>query len=61
MAPDPGRSPCRAKLFSPETVIQHLKVSRERYGVHCGQSLIISALFDGLIGFRDIFRTRDVQ
>lgn len=42
--------------ISEETVIQHLKLARERYGVHCRQSLILSALFDGLIGFSDIFR-----
>jgi DNA-binding CsgD family transcriptional regulator len=42
-----------------ETVIQHLKMARERYQVHCKQSLIVSALFDGLIGFSDIIRWRD--
>lgn len=42
-----------------ETVIQHLKVARERYQVHCKQSLIVAALFDGLIGFSDIVRWRD--
>lgn len=42
-----------------ETVIQHLKIARERYNVHCKQSLIIAALFDGLIGFSDIIRWRD--
>ena len=47
--------------IGPETVIQHLKVARERYGVHCGQSLIICALFDGLIGFGDIFETWGMQ
>ncbi|MBD3774938.1 MAG: LuxR family transcriptional regulator [Rhodobacteraceae bacterium] len=41
--------------ISPETVNQHLKLARERYSVHCCQSLILSALFDGLIGFSDIF------
>lgn len=45
--------------ISPETVIQHLKVARERYDVHCRQSLILCALFDGLIGFGDIFRAWD--
>lgn len=44
--------------ISSETVIQHLKMARERYEVHCGQSLILSALFDGLIGFGDVFRWR---
>ena len=42
--------------ISVETVIQHLKIARERYDVHCRQSLILCALFDGLIGFADIFR-----
>ncbi len=42
-----------------ETVIQHLRTARERYQVHCKQSLIISALFDGLIGFSDLLRWRD--
>ena len=42
-----------------ETVIQHLKAARERYQVHCKQSLIVAALFDGLIGFSDIIRWRD--
>lgn len=40
--------------ISLETVNQHLKMSRERYGVHCKQLLIIRAMFDGLIGFRDV-------
>lgn len=44
--------------ISDETVIQHLKLARERYDVHCRQSLILCALFDGLIGFDDIFRWR---
>lgn len=37
------------------TVNQHLKLARERYDVECRQSLILCALFDGLIGFADIF------
>lgn len=37
-----------------ETVIQHLKLARERYEVHCKQSLIISALFDGVIGLSEL-------
>lgn len=41
--------------ISEETVIQHLKLARERYGVHCKQALILCALFDGLIAFADIF------
>lgn len=44
--------------ISAETVVQHLKIARERYDVHCRQSLILCALFDGLIGFDDIFRWR---
>ena len=40
--------------ISLETVNQHLKMSRERYGVHCKQLLVIRAMFDGLIGFRDV-------
>jgi DNA-binding CsgD family transcriptional regulator len=44
--------------ISVETVIQHLKLARERYDVHCRQSLILNALFDGLIGFGDVFRWR---
>ncbi|MBX7481684.1 LuxR family transcriptional regulator [Qipengyuania sp. 6D47A] len=42
--------------ISTETVIQHLKLARERYAVHCKQSLVLSALFDGVIGFADVFR-----
>jgi len=45
--------------ISTETVIQHLKMARERYQVHCKQSLVVAALFDGLIGFADIIRWRD--
>ena len=45
--------------ISMETVVQHLKMARERYEVHCRQSLILAALFDGLIGFGDVFRWRD--
>lgn len=41
-----------------ETVVQHLKVAPERYDVHCRQSLILCALYDGLIGFDDILRWR---
>lgn len=42
-----------------ETVVQHLKVARERYDVHCKQSLVLSALFDGLISFGDVFKAWD--
>ena len=45
--------------ISAETVVQHLKMARERYDVHCRQSLILSALFDCLIGFGDVFSWRD--
>lgn len=41
--------------ISEETVVQHLKLARERYDVHSRQSLILCALFDGLISFADIF------
>ncbi len=41
--------------ISEDTVIQHLKLARERYDVHCRQALVLCALFDGLIGFADIF------
>lgn len=41
--------------ISEETVTQHLKTARERYDVHCRQTLILCALFDGLIGFGDVF------
>jgi LuxR family quorum-sensing system transcriptional regulator CciR len=41
--------------ISEVTVVQHLKTARERYDVHCRQMLILCALFDGLIGFSDIF------
>lgn len=41
--------------ISEDTVIQHLKVARERYDVHCRQALVLCTLFDGLIGFADIF------
>ena len=40
-----------------ETVIQHLKIARERYDVHSRQALILCALFDGLIGFGDVIGT----
>jgi LuxR family quorum-sensing system transcriptional regulator CciR len=37
------------------TVVRHLKIARERYSVHCRQMLILCALFDGLIGFSDVY------
>jgi len=45
--------------ISRETVIQHLKMARERYEVHCRQSLVLHALYDGLVGFADVFRWTD--
>lgn len=42
-----------------ETVIQHLKLARARYQVHCKQSLIVSALFDGVIGLSELVRWGD--
>lgn len=42
--------------ISHETVIQHLKFARERYGVRKRTSLVIRALFDGLISFSEIFQ-----
>lgn len=44
--------------ISHETVIQHLKFARERYGVRKRTSLVIRALFDGLISFSEIFQRR---
>lgn len=40
---------------SHETVIQHLKHARERYGVQKRAHLAVMALFDGTICFSDIF------
>ncbi|MCA1196504.1 LuxR family transcriptional regulator [Sphingomonas sp. R647] len=40
---------------SHETVIQHLKHARERYGVQKRAHLAVMALFDGSICFSDIF------
>ena len=41
---------------SHETVIQHLKQARERYGVAKRTTLTVSALFDGTISFTDIIK-----
>lgn len=41
---------------SHETVIQHLKQARERYGVAKRTLLAIHALFDGTISFTDVFK-----
>lgn len=38
------------------TVRKHLRDARERYNVHCGQTLILCALYDGLISFPDLLR-----
>lgn len=47
--------------ISVETVVQHLKMARERYEVHCRQSLILAALFDGMIGFGDVFKRQHLN
>lgn len=39
---------------SQETVVQHVKQARERYGVQKRTSLLIRTLFDGTISFADI-------
>lgn len=41
---------------SPETVVQHLKQARERYGVGKRTLLAVHALFDGTIAFIDVLR-----
>lgn len=41
--------------ISEETVVRHLKMARDRYSVHCRSMLILCALFDGLIGFSDVY------
>ena len=38
-----------------ETVIQHVKDARDRYGVTKRTLLAIRALFDGQISFADVF------
>jgi DNA-binding CsgD family transcriptional regulator len=40
------------------TVEQHQKMARDRYGVGSRTSLAIRALFDGVISFSDIYRSR---
>ena len=42
--------------ISHETVIQHLKQARERYGVGKRTPLAVHALFDGTIAFLDVLR-----
>ncbi|RVT90556.1 LuxR family transcriptional regulator [Sphingomonas crocodyli] len=41
-----------------DTVVQHLKMARERYDVEKRTSLVVRALFDGLFSFADIIRRR---
>lgn len=41
--------------ISPETVIQHLKLARERCQAHSRHTLTVAALLEGIICFRDIF------
>jgi len=42
--------------ISKQTVIEHLKHARERYGVGRRTLLAVHALFDGTIGFLDVLR-----
>lgn len=42
--------------ISRDTVIEHLRHARERYGVGKRTLLAVHALFDGTIGFFDVFR-----
>ena len=42
--------------ISHETVIQHLKQARERYGVSKRTMLTVSTLFDGTISFIDVLK-----
>jgi LuxR family transcriptional regulator, quorum-sensing system regulator CciR len=42
--------------ISEQTVIEHLKHARERYGVGKRTLLAVHALFDGTIGFLDVLR-----
>ncbi|MCW6530691.1 autoinducer binding domain-containing protein [Sphingomonas sp. MMSM20] len=45
--------------ISRATVITHLKAAHERYEVPKQTSLVVAALYDGLISFSDIFRWRE--
>lgn len=45
--------------ISRETVVQHMRDARIRYDTDKRASLILLALFDGLISFTDIFRWRE--
>lgn len=40
--------------ISAQTVVQHLKDARQRYGVQRRSSLIMHALFDGAIDYADV-------
>lgn len=44
-----------------ESVIQHLKITRECYQVHCKPPLIMSPLHYSPNGFSDLVRWRDTQ
>jgi LuxR family quorum-sensing system transcriptional regulator CciR len=39
-----------------ETVVRHLKLARERYGVAKRTMLAVQALFDGSISFTDVLK-----
>jgi len=39
-----------------ETVVRHLKLARERYGVPKRAMLAVHALFDGSISFTDVLK-----
>lgn len=47
--------------ISRATVITHLKAAHERYELPKQTSLVVAALFDGLISFSDIFRWHEDQ
>lgn len=47
--------------ISEETVKQHLKIARDRYEVDSGSRLMVKALYEGLIGFGDLFEWRDPE
>lgn len=42
--------------IQPDTVVQHLKQARERYGVQKRTLLAVHALFDGTISFAEVFK-----
>lgn len=43
--------------IKPGTVIHHLRIARERYGVHSSEALLICALVDRLFSLADVYRT----